>query len=329
MILKRIWDKWLTAAKFDEFSRVEAIKGQRAKGGKHMTDPTGRRRAIASALADLPVGEWIGFDEFCRYMQVKDYDFLVSNDAWKLYIADSSYGRLDSFGYWEIIEGRYLMAFLMEYTATLGIIDIAYTEPFFAKMDYDYLWGIDDLEYISRYDGLEYLRLNNLGAYCLGLTDTFIPEQVEEQKNLNVLPNFEIVAFRRELPPSDGLFLDRIAAQSSDSVWVLTQKTLLSAIESGLSMEHISEFLSAHSKNTIPENVLDLFNDIERRSNMLKDQGMAKLIEVDSPEVAMEITMHLKLRRNCLLANDRYVVVPEKFENQFRNVLKEMGYVLK
>ena len=52
------------------------------------------------------------------------------------------------------------------------MIDVAYTHPTGARDDFWGMWGADDLDYLSRYDGLEYFRLTSLGAYCLELANT-------------------------------------------------------------------------------------------------------------------------------------------------------------
>ena len=55
------------------------------------------------------------------------------------------------------------------------------------------MWGTDDLSYLSRYDGLMHMRLTNLGAYCLGLTETYSPPPAEARTVLTVRPNLEVV----------------------------------------------------------------------------------------------------------------------------------------
>lgn len=57
-ILKDLWVKWVENKRYDEFNRVEAIKGQNAKG-RPMTEKTGRRAVIESSLRDCPVGKWV------------------------------------------------------------------------------------------------------------------------------------------------------------------------------------------------------------------------------------------------------------------------------
>jgi hypothetical protein len=96
---------------------------------------------------------------------------------WKLYLEDPQYG---SFGYdghhgWSLLQGRYTLAVLFEYAATLGLIDIEYVPPTGARDDYQNNWGGDHLDQLSRYDGLAALRLNPLGAHAAGATADYTP----------------------------------------------------------------------------------------------------------------------------------------------------------
>ena len=92
---------------------------------------------------------------------------------WKLHLEDAQYG---SFGYdgaysWTMVEGRYTLVVLFEYAATLGLIDVEYDPPAHARDDFRENRGADDLDALSRYDGLRAVRLNPLGCYVLGLGD--------------------------------------------------------------------------------------------------------------------------------------------------------------
>ena len=71
------------------------------------------------------------------------------------------------------------MAVLFEYAATMGLVDVAYISPIGARDDYSDTWGADDLCYLSRYDGLRYIRVNPVGAWCLGQTEVYEPRAAE------------------------------------------------------------------------------------------------------------------------------------------------------
>ena len=123
-------------------------------------------------------------------MQAAGLDFSVTRDPWSLYLSDPEYGSLGYDGYheWEFLEGRYLLCVLFEYAASLGMIDVAYTDPRGARPDYTELWGTDDLEFLSRYDGLRYVRLTALGAYCLGLTESLHAERTGGRRLAHRVP---------------------------------------------------------------------------------------------------------------------------------------------
>jgi hypothetical protein len=191
--LRTLWQKWQKTTLLDEFSRIDEIKGQRSKG-RVMTAVAARREVVQEALRQCPVGEWVGVDSLFAFMQATRLHFEVTHDLWKLYIGEAGYGSFgyEGYGRWSVLQGRYILSLLFEYAATLGMVDVAYIHPDHARDDYRDQWGTDDLDFLSRYDGLLYVRLNALGAYCLGLTDNYQVPMIEGQSSLD-LPAQEAV----------------------------------------------------------------------------------------------------------------------------------------
>ena len=187
--LRLLWQRWTKSKLLDEFSRIDVFKGQASPTGKRaMTSPASRRAVVGSAVRDCPVGSWVSVDEFWRYMRAADYDFEVTSEPWRLYIIDPYYGTLNN-PVWSMIQGRYVSCLLLEYAATLGMIDVAITPPAWAREDFTDYWGVDELDYLSRYDGLWHFRLNALGAYCLGLADQYQPSTAPSQGAVTVFPD--------------------------------------------------------------------------------------------------------------------------------------------
>jgi hypothetical protein len=173
-VVSTLYQRWRLKGAPDELRRVDLIKGQTSKGVR-LSPPADRRQVIDNALRDCcPVGKWLSIDDLFRKMKIEDYQFEVSANPWKLYFTELRYGSLgyDGGDAFEILQARYTLAYLFEYLATLGLIDVAYSLPYGARPDYTDHWGVDEFEFLSRYDGLRYLRLNDLGAYCLDLSDT-------------------------------------------------------------------------------------------------------------------------------------------------------------
>jgi hypothetical protein len=173
--LRHLWRRWRKHAPLDEFNRVDQIKGQASSGALTAAEP--RRQIVADALACCPPGRWVDVDALFRFMQAEDLNLQVARDPWKLYLLDPHYGSLGYQGYhdWTLLQGRYVLCMLFEYAAPLGLIDLAYQDPIGARDDYHDNWGSDDLDMLSRYDGLRHIRLNGLGAYILGLSGGYRP----------------------------------------------------------------------------------------------------------------------------------------------------------
>jgi hypothetical protein len=245
-VIRQLWQRWLTHALIDEFSRIEKIKGQRASNV--LTSAKARRQTVAAALADCPPNEWISVDNLFTTMRRGNMSPTVARTEmalWKLYLVDAHYGSLgyDGFHAWEILEGRYTLAVLFEYAGTLGLLDLEYMHPTGAREDFRENWGADDLDALSRYDGLQAIRLTALGRYALGFTDTYqSPFGDEETQVLKALPNLDVVA-TGTLSPGDQLLLSTYAEQTADRVWTISAASLLVAINTGRDPKEFAAFL--------------------------------------------------------------------------------------
>jgi hypothetical protein len=191
--IEELFSRWVAKGMMDELRRVDVIKGQTARGVR-LSPPSERRAVIEETLCECPVGEWVSIDELFRFMRSEGYYFTVSNNPWKLYIGNSEYGSLgySGSGEWHILQARFALAFLFEYVATLGLIDVAYVHPHSARLDFADHWSADDLPFLSRYDGLLYIRLNPLGAYCLGIENDYAPADEEAPPLFRINPDLEI-----------------------------------------------------------------------------------------------------------------------------------------
>ena len=165
-----LWARWLGSVSTDELARIEAIKGQRKPGT--LTSAVTRRAAVAAALAALEPGAWTGAGKLLGSLRDQHPPLVATRSLralWRLYVVDSYFGSLGYAGSrtWDLVEGRYALCVLFEYAATVGLIDVAYTDPRGARDDYRALWGGDQLSCLSRYDGLAAIRVNELGAAVL------------------------------------------------------------------------------------------------------------------------------------------------------------------
>jgi len=324
--IRSIWNKWLENRTHDEFNRIDQIKGQGSKG--HMTAKQPRREAIVEALESCPVNEWISLKEFSRYMQAAGHEFEVTNDPWKLYICERQYGSLGYAGFndWNILQLRYILCFLFEYAATLGLIDIAYVHPEKALDDYRNLWGVDDLRWLSRYDGLRAIRITGLGAFCLGITNTFIPRKAACSVNLSVMPDLTISAISGKLSPEEVLIIETWAEPLSANIWRLNQERALDAIERGRCAREFASFLQERDEQPLPETVEAFCRTSETNGTAVRCHGEAVLFECRDAATADMLCRQKEPDRLCYRAGETTIAVPCAHVPRFRKCARSLGF---
>ena len=326
-VVRQVWEKWQKTTLLDEFNRVDVVKGQQSMDS--MTAVAPRRQAVVEGLKECPVGKWVRSEELFRQLKA-GHPFFVARDSWRLYLGEQQYG---SFGYdadyaWESLQGRFTLALLFEYAATLGLLDVAYISPEHARNDFRDRWGTDDLSCLSRYDGLMYFRVNPLGAWCLGLADTYEPQVVVLEKVLRVLPNLDVVAADRPPSAADVLFLERFAERSSEAVWRLSRDRILAAVEQGLAVAELKDFLASRAQGSLPQTAEVFLHDLQDKMGQLEDLGAARLIGCKDAVVARTLASDRRLRNICQLAGERHLVFKASDEAAVRRALKEVGHVL-
>jgi hypothetical protein len=312
---------------WDELTQVQGLRGLKGKGQRWLRPLSERRGPVVQTLRELPIGKWVSIADFERFMLASEHRMAVAEDdrgVMSLYFGSADYGYLTD----EETLGRWILrVFLMQRLAPLGVIDIGYTNPHGLDPELDSLWGTDDHDFFTPCDGLLYVRLTNLGAYCLGKTDTYEAPVVERPRYLRVLPNLEIVPTKLATAPlEDALFLDRFAKRQG-STWIISPASVLAFLEEGGKLEEIPRFLEQRADQALPDTVRQLLTDTGRRATVLGEPEAALLIPVNDTHVAHLIAHDPKAREVCRLAGDRHLVVLEKNRRGFAAALRRLGFL--
>jgi hypothetical protein len=311
--------------RFDEFNRVNHIRGQSGRGKRYLTDPRERRSSILESVSQWPIGKWIQFNEAWRFLLASGNNFLLTREAVTLYFEEQQYGHLGATE--GILPRIYLRVFLMESLATLGIIDIAYCYPHWLWPELEDRWGTDEMDFCSRYDGLLYVRLNALGAYCLNVTSKYEPISVKPVSPWEVLGNGQIIPSENP-SPSDSYLLDGWAIRDSRGAWWLDAGRVLDYLASGSSIADISRFLMEKSQNELPETLQVWLSGIAAKASAVKGIEQALLIEMCDEKTAATIAGHDDAGTLVRHAGGKYLVVATRNLSAFRNALKKLGYAL-
>lgn len=328
-VIRLLWAAWLENDLFHEFSRIDIIAGQKAKRNPLYPASTGRQ-ALAKGLAQMPTGKWIAIRDFFKFLIAVGQGFDVIKDPWTLYIYDREHG---SFGYnhvtWEHLNGRFARAFLLEYAATLGLIDVCLTVPWESVTDHHDLWGAEDFGALSRYDGLKYFRLTPLGEWILGAKDSYEIKKSINKTQFKLLPNLELALTTQIIAPSDKLIINRLCDQSSDNLWTLSKTKILNLLEQGTSLEEIENqlmFLSVDQN--LPPVFRTFFDDLKKKNGQLSKRGSYVLVECQDAHLALLLANDRELKKFTFLVPERQLIVLNEREEHFRRHVKKLGYFL-
>ena len=322
--MKQLFWDWQQNGQFDEFSRIHEIKGQKGRGKRYFTTPESRREACTQTLKACPVGEWISFTDFMRLMAAKGHYYLVTEDSSFLYIGDAHYGRIYDEEWLTNVHSRCLM---MEYFATLGLIDIGYIEPEKASDEYYNSIGLFDLDYLSIYDGLQYLRLTELGAYILGLTEDYCEAPSCETPVL-LLSN-KRMQFMQPPTSSERVFLINYADEFANDVWQLSKRSLLAHIENGGDLQELQAFIQARDDQPyLPTEIENLFKTLEENKQAVKAVGRVLLLKCNSEATAKNIASAPQISKWCQRVGKEQLIIPENKESQFRALIHELSYAM-
>jgi hypothetical protein len=327
-VVAGLFERWQTKGAPDELRRIDVIKGQTSKRA-HLSAPAERRAVIAAALRACPLGQWIDLTELFRQMQFHGHNFTVSDNLWGLYISNVHYGSLGCEGLcdFRVLQARYCLAYFFEYLATLGMIDVAYTLPYGARPDYGDAWGTDGLLFLSRYDGLRYLRINPLGAYCLGLVAGYRPARVakpplcahEGESELHLL---------REPEPAEQMMLEHIARPQGGARWDLDPEALLRLSADAHEHGRIRDFLTGALGTDLPAALRARLDAAAQRATALTDTGPARLIQCRDPALAAMLAADPATAPHCVRAGERLLCVSESKLKAFRKGLARLDLVL-
>jgi hypothetical protein len=322
-ILREGFARFLKDDDFDEFNRIPNIRGQSGRAKSAMTRVSSRKHKVATALREWSVGEWISFDDAYTFQNASGNAFTVCGDADWFYFGSPDYGCIyDSDG----LDQQYMRAVLMESLGTLGIVDLAYVYPHWLWPELGGSGEVDDLHFCGRYDGLLYVRLNELGAYCLGKKKTYTAPAPEALFKL--LPNLDIAVVAADISPAEESMLDLYAKRKTERVWRLDRGRILNHLESGGTMKEVTQFLEAQADGDMPATVSSFLADIDLKASAVRGIEDAVIVQFADATTAALVAHDSAARKLCVRAGETGVAVPKRRERAFRAALKKLGFVI-
>lgn len=317
---------FLGDGEFDELHRVNNIRGQSGKARRWISSPGSRKAALQEAMRALPVGDWLTYAEARRLIEASGdvWDVLTEN-AGILYFSELRYGQIhDMVG----LNSQFLRALFLESFATLGLMDVGYVYPQSLWPDLSDSWGIDSMSFCGRYDGLLYVRINQLGAYALGYADGYEFRPDAGPKLFEVRPNFEIHVATDALNPADRAGLELMAVPQNERVWILDAERILAHVETGGALAELRQILESNTDSALPETVVSFLGSLDRRIKAFRRAREAVLLEWEDEPLARHLAGDPTTNALCFHAGGNRLVVPKDRLSDFGRALKKLGFVM-
>lgn len=206
---------------------------------------------------------------------------------------------------------------LMFLLATFGIVDIAYREPEEGDTSY--------------YDGLQYVRLTELGKYVLGISKTYTPQLTDNDE-----PAFELDSERLliKLLRKDSPFvplLSDYAESVSPSLYRVSYESFLKGCTNAASVKRKTKMFRQYICGKLPNVWKEFFKRMENRTNSflpVDSTFITMRLSPDDRELQRLVLTEPSIRKYVTKAENYILLVKENEMKQFANALRKFGYLL-
>lgn len=254
-------------------------------------------------------------DEFIEIIDVKDaYDYIYINEA--------NYERTKILNY-EKYQMYVVIPFIKSVLFLLGVLGVF-------EIYYDYPSINNSLYlkngYLSKYDGIKYIKFTELGRYCFDRIDEYDFKNAKEDGEV-ILDEDRLIATLMGDAPVKTMFLERVSQRIATNKYKFTRENFLRGISSSKEIEErINEF---YTKITSEPNQLwrEFFEDILEKSSVIKAESQFVVLKLkNDKELIKTITKDERFKPLMLKGKDFHLLIKSENVSEVISLFKEHGY---
>ena len=254
-------------------------------------------------------------DEFIEIIDVKDaYDYIYINEA--------NYERTKILNY-EKYQMYVVIPFIKSVLFLLGVLGVF-------EIYYDYPSINNSLYlkngYLSKYDGIKYIKFTELGRYCFDRIDEYDFKNVKEDGEV-ILDEDRLIVTLMGDAPVKTMFLERVSQRIATNKYKFTRENFLRGISSSKEIEErINEF---YTKITSEPNQLwrEFFEDILEKSSVIKAESQFVVLKLkNDKELIKTITKDERFKPLMLKGEDFHLLIKSENVSEVISLFKEHGY---
>jgi hypothetical protein len=279
-LVKKLFDAYIKSKNFDELSIITGITSKR---GHH---PFEARQNLAEELEYCPIGQPVYTNEFEQYLRIANNAFARKNES---HVVGTGSGYYDYAVSWQEYEHP-LIHIILSFFGALGMLDIAWGENRGVLGDRGRRIPIA-------------FRINQLGAYVLGLSDTYVapvPPETKIKGGFTVLPDYTIVVPDSADRLMHEIYFEKLFTKVSETdeavIYKLDFATVIRACDNGVSIADIRNYLFASDK-PMPENVVRALDDWEKQAGRIRLRQVT-ILECDDAALLEEVIRYKGVRES-------------------------------
>lgn len=284
-------------------------------------------QSILEVLEELESGMLVSVDNIIKSILFQDkfYELIDIQDVKDyIYINEANYERTRITNY-DRYRDYIVIPFIKSFfflLGTLGIFELYYNMP--DEDSYLYLKN----GYLSKYDGLQYIRLTKLGEYVLGKTEHYEFKKVTEESEILLDEEHLIITLLGDAP-TKTMFLERIGQKIASNKYKVTKESFLRNLEENSSLqERIEEF---HSKipNPKPQIWIDFLEELAVKSRAIIWKPEYRVLKLkEDKELISIVSKDKRFQEFILRGEDYHIFVKEENMGALSKLFKEYGYYM-
>ena len=292
--------------------------------------------ALLAMLREMPVGEWVCISRCIAYATYRIEDFeIISVAAAQEYVtftgevlAESLDARESDRGNHPIHPSRYIDTVTIPFIkavlflcGSLGLMDLAYDPPANDR------FRLSGKLYLSRYDGLRYVRLTELGAYITGLSETYDQTVAAPAQARVILDENRLIISLDAHDPVKSMTLETLADRISDTCFRVSYESFLKGCSHESDVEERIELFESLIEGRTPAIWENFLREIDGRTNPLEARDDAYVFQLRPDPTLLDLMARDPvLKKYILKAEKHHVIIRNQNHGHVKRRLAELGY---
>lgn len=289
---------------------------------------------LLALLRVLPAKQMVSYENICKYVELREINLNIVSD----YAAERHlyFTKVTTFEDFLDSEKEYigsdlytpaiinpLISASMFFFASLGLVDIAYNKPVNKTLQQK------GKKYLTIFDGLEYVRLTELGAYITEQSSGYTVENKPENEIQAILDDQRLIITLTGNDKMKNLLLTSIAEKIGENRYKFSYSSVFRDCVSKSDIEKKIEILKNNISPDLPVIWADFFENILLRYNPLELQDTMSVYKIsENKELINLIAKDSILKKYILKVEDFHIVVNKTDFIHVRKRLESLGYLM-